>query len=241
MTTFAGLGSTAAIEVLGWAGFDTVCVDAEHSALDPSTIASMIRAADAVGAAVLVRVPDHGSDIGRVLDLGAAGVLVPRVESAEQARAVVSAVRYPPDGARGAGPGRAARYGTTMPEEVATANARVLCAVQVETVAGVEAVEEICAVEGLDVVMVGPGDLAVSMGAPPGSPAHDAAVEKILTAATAAGRSTGMFCLDPEQVERFARRGVRMLVMGSDAGLLGAAATQARDAAAAVLEAQVRS
>ncbi|NIB32061.1 hypothetical protein HBB16_10335 [Pseudonocardia sp. MCCB 268] len=114
---------------------------------------------------------------------------------------------------------------------MATANARVLCAVQVETVAGVEpsrrsARSRARRRDGRA------GDLAVSMGAPPGSPAHDAAVEKVLTAATAAGRSTGMFCLGPEQVERFARRGVRMLVMGSDAGLLGAAATQARDAAA---------
>ncbi|WP_432563587.1 HpcH/HpaI aldolase family protein [Kineococcus sp. SYSU DK003] len=237
LATFAGLAAPSAVEVLAWSGFDTVCVDAEHSALDPSTLAGAVRAGDAAGCDVLVRVPELGADVGRALDLGAAGIVVPRVENAAQAEAAVAAVRYPPRGARGAGPGRAARYGATIPQVVATADKRVVLALQVETRRGVEAVGDIAAVDGVDVLFVGPGDLAVSLGAPPGSAEHDAAVTRVLDAARDAGRHAGIFCRDPEQAGRYAALGVRLLVLGSDAGFLTAAATTVHQRARAALAA----
>lgn len=153
-----------------------LCLDAEHSAFGVADLQGLIRAADVTGTPALVRVPELGQDIGRVLDWGAAGVVVPRIETVDQAREAVSRVRYPSVGGRGAGPGRATRYGANMGQYLATANDDVLLVLQIETAAGVADAEEIAAVEGIDVIFVGPGDLAVSLGTSPGSAQHTAAV-----------------------------------------------------------------
>ncbi|MTD54970.1 4-hydroxy-2-oxovalerate aldolase [Amycolatopsis sp. RM579] len=229
--TFVSVGHAASVEILATQGFEAVCIDAEHAALGPAEIESLIRACDVSRVPSLVRVSGVGAEISRALDSGARGVVVPRVETAEEAAAAVAAVRYPPAGTRGAGPGRASAYGSALPRYLETANDDTVLVIQVETRRGVDNAEEIAAVEGIDVVFVGPGDLAVSLGVPGGSPAHSAAVERIIGAATAAGVLTGIFCLDSAQVERWAGAGVRLFLLGGDLLFLGStASTVASDA-----------
>ncbi|GAA1009739.1 4-hydroxy-2-oxovalerate aldolase [Acrocarpospora pleiomorpha] len=230
--SFVSLGHPASVEILASRGFQTLCIDAEHAALGPAEVESLIRAADAAGVPSLVRVSGVGAEINRALDSGACGVVVPRVETASQAAAAVAAVRYPPAGSRGAGPGRASAYGMSLAGYIASANDETLLIVQVETQLGLDNVAEIAAVDGIDVLFVGPGDLAVSLGEPGGSAAHSAAVEKIVDAARAAGVRSGIFCLDSEQVERWASAGVHLFLLGGDLLFLGSTASTAFDAAA---------
>lgn len=231
--TFAGVNAASAVETLGWAGFDAVCLDAEHGALGIADIENLVRAADATATPALVRVPELGPAIGRVLDAGAQGVVVPRVETAEQAAEAVRRVRYPPVGARGAGPGRATRYGGAIAEYLARANDEVLLVVQVETATGVRNAFDIAATPGVDVVFVGPGDLSVSLATAPGSDAHRAAIDAILGAADRAGATTGIFAADPAAVADHAARGVRFFLLAADVVFLAqGAALAARDARA---------
>lgn len=234
--TFVSTSSPAVAEILGRSGFELLCFDSEHGVFGPVEIEQSLRAATAVGVAAIVRVSSIGPEIGRALDSGAAGVLVPMVESAEQARAVVSAVRYPPTGARGAGPGRATAYGIDFADYLANSDSDVAAIVQVETRAAVEAVEEIVAVPGIDMVFVGPGDLSVSLGVPGGSPEHTQAIETVIAAARAAGIPVGMFCMTAEAVRQWSQRGVTLFLVAGDIALLAQGATAlAAEARAAVL------
>lgn len=222
--TFVGLSAPAAVEVLGSSGFEILCLDAEHSALGAADLQGLIRAADVTRTPAIVRVPELGPDLGVVLDSGAAGVVVPRVETAGQAREAVSRVRYPPVGTRGAGPGRVTGYGADLVEYIDKANDAVLLVLQIETWEGVQNVEEIAAVEGVDVIFVGPGDLAVSLGTTPGSEAHADAITRVLDVAASSGVRTGIFCSTPAQVEQYAARGVSFFLVSADVSFLGEAA-----------------
>ena len=229
--SFVGIGHPASVEVLAWAGFELVCIDAEHSAFGAADVESLVRAAAAAGARALVRVSGVGPEISHALDAGADGVVVPRVESAEDARACVSAVRYPPVGARGAGPGRAAQYGRDFAGYLARANDDVALVLQIETVRGLENVDEIAAVDGVDLIFVGPGDLAVSLGVQGGSDEHSAAVRRIVAAAREAGVDFGIFCLDPADVPTWTGEGARLVLLGGDLGFLAVAAAAAAQTA----------
>lgn len=235
--TFVGLSSPSAVEILGWSGFEVLCLDAEHSAFGVTDLQELIRAADVTGTPALVRVPELGQDLGRVLDWGAAGVVVPRIETADQAREAVSRARYPAVGARGAGPGRATKYGASMGDYLGSANDNVLLVLQVETAAGVANVHEIAAVDGIDVIFVGPGDLAVSLGTSPGSDQHAAAISTILSAAASRGVATGIFCSTPAQVEQYAADGVRLFLIGADVVFLAQGAEQTLQSARAAIAA----
>jgi 4-hydroxy-2-oxoheptanedioate aldolase len=227
--------SPAAVEIMAWRGYETLCIDGEHALLGPSELEAMVRAADASGVPCLVRVPAAVPWMSYALDAGAAGVLVPRVESEEQARECASLARYAPTGIRGAGPGRASKFGQELARRVNAANDDVILAVQVETLPGVRAAAAIAAVEGVDVVFIGPGDLAVSLGCEPGSDEHTRAIISVLDAAARAGTLTGIFCRAPEQMRSWLAHGVRLFLLGGDAGLLGDAAADTVAGARAVL------
>src|SRR5205823_4014685 len=154
---FLQLPHPTAAEVMAGLGFDYLCVEGEHSGLGTETVQALVAAASSAGSDVLVRVaaPEQ-QPIAGALDAGAGGVIVPRVGSAAVAEAVVAAARYPPLGERGLGPGRAAGYGTRVADYLERANEDVLVALQVETRAGVEALDEILLVTGVDVILVGP-------------------------------------------------------------------------------------
>ena len=239
--TFCAIPHPVAVEVTARAGFDLVCIDWEHSQIDRGEIENLVRAAESGGAIAMVRVPGNNTEaIAAALDAGAEGVLVPRVSSAEEAEAAVRATRYPPDGERGAGPGRASRYGYDIAPYVAAANGKILLAVQVETARAVENIDAIAAVEGVDLVFIGPGDLAVSLGAfgPDGAERLDGAIRRVIASCRKAGRATGLFRPSDADVETWREAGVSFFIVASDTMFLGAsAAAAARASAPAVPEA----
>lgn len=220
---FSNIPHPAATEILGAAGYDAVCLDGEHGAYDLHRLAEGIRAAENSGAYSMVRVPGTGPLISQVLDAGAAAVMVPRVSSEQEARSAIAYARYPAVGRRGFGLGRSSRYSGTE-ESIAVLDQRTYVIIQIETLAGVESLDDICTVEGLDMVFVGPHDLSVSMGAPMGSPAHASLVESIITRAHGRGLATGIFCTTPEQVGEFAAMGVSLILLGADVLMLSAQA-----------------
>lgn len=224
--TFAAIPHPVAIEVVASAGVDFVCIDWEHSQIGRERIEDLVRAADVHRVPAIVRVPGHAPEaIAAVLDAGAAGVLVPRVSTAEQARAAVQATRYPPLGARGVGPGRAAGYGYRIPDYLADANDRLMLAIQVETAEGLANISAIAEVEGVDVIFIGPGDLSVSIGAmgPDGASRLNAAIMTIADAAGKAGKTVGIFRPTPDDVGHWASAGIRFFLLASDAMFLGGA------------------
>jgi 2-keto-3-deoxy-L-rhamnonate aldolase RhmA len=225
--TFQIIASPTVTEVLAVAGADVIVADAEHAAFDMPILEQFVRAGEFRGASVVIRVPGIGLDLSRALDTGAAGVVVPRVESAAEAEAIVRATRFPPMGARGIGPARATAYGLDILTYRAAANDDLLVVAMIETRAGLDAVNEIVAVEGIDLIMVGPADLASSLGTTVGSPEHTEAVTQILETAHAAGRQTGIHCANAADAEQYRARGVRLLLIGTDVSFLaGTASTE---------------
>jgi 4-hydroxy-2-oxoheptanedioate aldolase len=220
--TFQLIGHPTVTEALVFAGADAIVVDAEHAALDLTTIEHLVRAGSGH---VIVRVPEIGSAISRSLDTGAAGIVVPKVESAAQAAALVDAVRFPPLGSRGIGAARAARFGFGIADYLATANDSLLAIAMVETRAGLDSVEQIAATEGLDLVFIGPTDLASSLGTVIGSNEHQAAIHRIIEATLAAGKLVGIHCADAAEAERYAASGVRLLLIGTDVAFLASTAS----------------
>lgn len=220
--TFVQSHDPAACEFLGGLGFDLLCVEAEHSAMGPEAVRGLVAAADLARTAALVRIASNEpTAIAAALDAGAQGIVVPRVDSAAEAAAAVAAARYPPDGVRGLGPSRAAAYGPGIPAYLARANRDLLLAIQVETRAAVDGLDALLAVEGVDMIFVGPGDLACSLGiADPGSSVLGETIESILGSAADAGRLTGIFAADATAANRWREAGADLVVLGSDLGWL---------------------
>ena len=218
------------VEIVARAGFDFVMIDAEHTQIGRGEIEALLRAAEVAQTPALVRVP--GNDriwISSVLDAGAAGILVPRVNTADDVRAAVAATRYPPVGERGVGPGRAAAYGAEIERAIARGNQDVVLAVQVETKQGLENIEAIAAVEGVDAIYIGPGDLAVSLGAlgPEGRPLLQKAIAKIAECCLRKGRSAGIFNMTGEDLTQSIARGLTFLTLAADSVFFIGALNQA--------------
>lgn len=165
--TWLNSASPIVAELLAMSGFDYVCVDAEHSAIDLSQIQPIFQAIRSGNkdCAALIRL--HGVDysfVKRYLDAGAQGVIAPLVRTKEEARLLVEATKYPPMGLRGVGFCRANKYGLQLEKEFETANKNILVAVQIEHIEAVANIDEILGVEGIDAVFIGPYDLTASMG-----------------------------------------------------------------------------
>ena len=217
-------------ELLGALGVDVLCVDQEHSAMGPETVHALVGGAALGGVPAIVRVADGTAHhIAAALDAGAAGVLVPRVGSAAAAEAAVRFARYPPAGERGVGPGRASGYGRRIAESLARADEETLVAVQIETRAALDVLDEILGIDGVDLIFVGPGDLSVSLGLAGGlaDPRLRPVVEDVLDRAAAAGKATGVFAADVEGGAGWLARGVGLVLVGSDLGFLAAAVEHA--------------
>lgn len=212
---FVPYPSAELAEICGLIGFDFVLIDAEHGPTSVESAYHMVLAAEAGGATPIIRVPQNVQQvILRYLDIGAGGIMVPQVNSAEEARAVVTAARYYPQGRRGIAGVRAAGFGLQQPlsDYTVQANAETLVIVQVESLAAVERLPEILEVPGIDVLFVGPNDLAQSMGYP-GQPLHpevQAVVEQVVRQVD--GRvPLGTTAATPELARRQRERGFRML------------------------------
>lgn len=217
---FLSVPSAMVVEIACASEPDFVCIDMEHGPISPETGEAMVRAAAVHRVAALVRVPGvEAAAIGQALDWGATGVLVPRVDSAGDAARVVDAARYPPHGARGAGPGRASGYGRDIAGALGRAAQETVVAVQVETVAGLEAVAEIALVPGVDLVFIGPGDLGIGLQAAGRPEPLAEAIEVILNACAAADRPAAIFVMSREGLTPFAGR-IALGITGSDATVL---------------------
>ena len=186
------------VEMLGHAGFDWVLLDCEHGSLSLSDVEIMAMAADATGLTAIARPRSNTpADIQSVMDRGVAGVQIPHVNTAEDARRAVQSVKFGPGAARGLAAGtRPDRWGlgARMPDFAAQANATSLVCVQIEHHEAVANIDEILAVEGIDVFFIGPSDLSQSMGHPgnPKAPPVAAAIEQTLARIRAAGKTPGM-------------------------------------------------
>jgi 2-keto-3-deoxy-L-rhamnonate aldolase RhmA len=218
------------IEILGGVGYDFVVVDQEHGAFDRTTTDIALLAARAAGLAGVVRVPALQADaILSVLDCGAAGVLVPHIASAEAARTLAAACRYR-GGARGySGVTRAGGYGATkMWDLVAEADAGVAVVAMIEDPPALSVIDDILAVDGLDAVFIGRGDLTVSLGAPNrDAPVVREAVDTILRAAARARKPVCMMIDGADEARDFTSRGASAFIVSSDQGFLRKAAAQA--------------
>lgn len=227
------LPSPSVAEILGSLALDWLLVDLEHSPIGWETFEDMLRALRGTQVVPLVRVPSGEAPVlKRALDRGPWGVVVPLVSSGEEARRVVAACRYPPEGIRGVAGTRASGYGATLPEYFSTWNREVLVACQVETVQAVERVDEIAAVDGVDVLFVGPNDLSANLQRWRDLESEEfrRAVDRVLAAARRHGKAAGVMCTGPEDALARVDQGFRFIAMGSDARLLSAAAARATDA-----------
>jgi 4-hydroxy-2-oxoheptanedioate aldolase len=218
-----------AAELLGVAGFDWVVLDAQHGLIGYEDLTVMLPALANAGVPAIVRVPwNDPSAIMKALDAGAQGVIVPMVNSAEEAKAATEACRFPPHGIRSWGPVRPSLYAPDYSPE--TANQQVVCAVMIETVEAVSKIDEILAVPGVDAVFVGPSDLAVSAGflptADPIEPEHARLIGSILKASQGRDIVAGIACGSAELARRWRDDGFRMLALPSDIALLSAAAAR---------------
>jgi 4-hydroxy-2-oxoheptanedioate aldolase len=226
----------AALAELTAAPFDLVWIDLEHGALDVTGMQDAAIGAQAVGAAAAVRIPGWSWDrLPAVLDAGVDGVVVPAVESAEQARAVCARLRHPPDGVRGLGPRRAGGYGRAA-RFWASPEAQPACLVQIETPAGVDAAAEIAQVAGVDALVLGCSDLSLALGAPLDldAPAFLDAAAAVRSAARSAGVAFGVAGAGPPAtLAELGGPDVSLLVCSTDVRLYAEAA----DAAAAGLRA----
>ncbi len=210
-------------EAVGCAGFDWGVVDMEHSPLDLAGAVQMLQALAGTRLVPLVRVPwNEPVMVKRVLDAGAATVMFPFVQSADEAARAVAATRYPPQGIRGMAPlTRASRFGT-LPNYLASANRDVGVVVQLETEQALEAIDAIAAVAGVDALFIGPVDLSASMGQV-GRWSHPSVMDRMSQAvrrAKAAGMPIGTIGGAPEDVAQYRAMGFDYVAMGSDLGLL---------------------
>jgi len=195
------LGHPAIAEIMARAGFDWVVVDLEHSVIGIEMAGDLIRTIDLCGAAPLVRLTSNDPDqIKRVMDAGAQGVVVPMVNSPEEAVKAVAATRYAPGGNRGVGLGRAQGYGAGFAEYLAWQRETAVVIVQIEHKEAIERLDEILAVPGVDGLIIGPYDLSCSMGIP-GEFGHQgfvAAMKRILEAGKRRGCAVGLHIVEPD-------------------------------------------
>lgn len=237
---WVSIGHPAVAELSAGLGFDFVTIDTEHAPLSVGEVERLLRAVDAAdgetGSVVRVAWNDPVR-IKRVLDAGPDGLMVPMVETREEAEAVVDAVRYPPAGSRGIAAGRASNYGLEFESYVESANDSLLTVVQIESERGVENAADIASVEGIDALFVGPADLSASLGVF-GEFEHETfrdAIERIVTGAHDAGAPVGTLTTEEAEIPRRVEQGFDFLVTGVDAGHLVAGNERAKRAYADAL------
>ncbi len=223
-----GLGSPMIAEMLSDCGIDFVMIDNQHGTWGPdSTIAALmaLRSGAAIPMARVAR--NDFTMIGRLLDEGCMGIVVPMVHTPEDAKAAADACRFPPTGTRSWGWGRARYYGDDYSSWI---NDEIFVAVQIESIEAVDNVEAIMATPGVDGCWVGPADLSLSLGFHPSEmyqrDEHRLALEKVIQACKNTGTAPGIACSSPEEAVRRAEQGFRFLTAGGDAGMIlgGAAA-----------------
>jgi len=217
---WASLDSPASAELLGRAGLDWVVVDLEHGAATEATLLSHLYAIEAGGAVPLVRPPSgERLRIGRALDLGAAGIVVPRLDSVAEVREAVTFLRYPPGGVRGVALlTRGARLGTVSHAGVAGLNDDIVGIVQIESPGALDAADEIAATDGVDVLFVGPADLSHSLGVAGqfGNATYQDALRRVVDACHRHGKAAGILLYDHATFKPHLDLGYTFVGIGAD-------------------------
>jgi len=223
---WCGIPSALSAEALARSGFDWLCIDMQHGCMDYPIALEMIRAVDATPCQAIVRVPwNEPSMIGRVLDAGADGVIIPMIQSPADARAAVDACLYPPSGRRSFGPMRVGlREGGSYFRE---ANSRTLVILMIETAEALANVEAIAATPGVGALFMGPFDMSVALGLPPGDNDGDEAFDRAVATIVAAAKRAGIGAAVLSSASLFARRaaqGFNMISTTTDLAALSLAA-----------------
>lgn len=227
-------------ETMALGNFDFILLDGEHAPVPPDILGGLLAATELHKCPVVYRVRSNNDDLIKgALDSGVSGIFVPMINSASEAKGAAGSAKYPPIGRRGVGPWRASNYYLDQSEYVATANANTLVVLQIETKAALEAVDEIAAVEGADVLYVGPADLATSLGLPVGelNPGLLSACRKIVTAARRGNKVVGIDVASLDFVKTYVELGFSLFTFGLDTSYIidgGRAASRDIRKAAAV-------
>jgi len=222
--------SSYSAEIMGYAGFEAVTVDLQHGMIGFDSALPMFQALSATPAIPLARVPvNDGAQIMRLLDAGAYGIICPMISTPDDAARFVSACRYPPKGDRSFGPSRGLLYGG--PDYYPHADEEILRIGMIETQQGLDNLDAILSVDGLDGIYIGPNDLSLALGSKPSSEPTDAvvvqAIEHILQRAIAHGKIPGIFCSGGAAAKMRLEQGFRMVTPGNEGNLLSQAAKQA--------------
>jgi 4-hydroxy-2-oxoheptanedioate aldolase len=224
-------------EVMARQGFDTLCIDMQHGTAEMNEVWPMLQAISQTDTVPVVRVPwNDPATIMKALDLGAYGIIVPLVNTAEDAAKAVAACRYPPVGMRSSGPVRALHYGGS--DYVAKANDEIVIMAMIETKEGLANMDAICATPGLDAVYIGPADLSFALGLPPRGdnpdPVHIETCDKICASAHGHGIKAAMHCASAAFAADAVKRGFDMVMLTSDlASMIAGARHQLDDLKAA--------
>lgn len=222
-----GMADAYAAEIAGTAGFDWLLIDGEHAPNDLRSTMAQLAVLERSGSAPVVRLPDGDPvKVKQALDIGAQSLLIPMVDSVDQARMLVAATRYPPQGFRGVGSSlaRASRF-AAIPDYLTTANDQICLILQVESVKGMAALDDILAVEGVDAVFFGPSDLAADMGylGKAHLPVVREAIYDGLRRTRAAGKAAGILATDAEFIASAKAAGANFVGVGIDVTLFAAA------------------
>lgn len=219
--TFVKLADPTALEVLGLAGMDFAIIDTEHAPCDQMLLLDMIRAADSVGLPTIVRVPEGTEPhILKALDIGVSGVQIPGLSTVEEIREAVSFTKYAPRGVRGLSfAQRSAGYGTKEKfQYMQDSNDGLINVVHIENKDAAARVEELCALEDIDVLFIGPMDISQSLGHP-GDPGHEdvqKVVHKVIDVCNSKGKSFGIFVGTPEAAQKYMELGASYIALASD-------------------------
>jgi len=220
--TLVSLPAPEITEILVDTGFDWLFIDMEHAPLEVRDVQRILQAGgDAI--AGIIRLPANDPVwIKKALDIDPAGIMLPMVNSGEDARNAVRWSKYPPQGDRSVGVGRVHRYGARLQETIDTINDSVAVVVQVEHIQAVKNIEEIVAVEGVDAVLIGPYDLSASLGIPGkvGDPAVKTAIEKVRLACQKKGMPIGIFTASTAFARECAGNGFTLVAVGTDTLML---------------------
>lgn len=220
-----GLANPYTAEMAAQSGFDWLLIDGEHAPNDVPIIMAQLQALHGYPVVPVVRPPsDDRVLLKQYLDIGVQTLLVPMVDCADQAREIIRSVHYAPKGVRGVGAGlaRASQF-NAIPDYLTTADDEICLLLQVESMAGIAALDDILGLEGVDGIFVGPADLAADMGhmGQPNVPEVQAVVVDALTRINTAGKASGILTSDPVLLQQYREIGVNFLAVGSDVGVLG--------------------
>lgn len=230
--TWLTLGHLHAARVLARCGFDWLTLDVEHAPYDWREISAIVASIADAGCTPLIRVPEGTHTwIKRALDAGAYGIVVPMVETVDQAKIAIAAAKYPPQGNRSVGGGsHNLNFGCSVEEYYTNANDQILVVLQTESPLGVQNAAEIYALPGCDAVFIGPNDLRFQMRGPDGTfprqAEHEAMIQRVIDIGKAVETPTGMHVMTPEEAQKRTADGMAFIAVSSDLGMLSVQASR---------------